>query len=161
MSVPTAWDHLPVQDRTRPGDGYIYLIDFSLGVVKPGRTNQPRKRLAEHDEAVSRFGGRINRWWLSPIHSAWKQNEAALLEAAAQRGRSLRGEFFADCDYDDILALAERMDFAVTPQLGVEKDRITLRRETVASYRAIGWTIPQIAAELGIGWATVHRDLAA
>jgi hypothetical protein len=76
--------------------GYLYVVEFSDGTVKVGKTsNQPKKRIGQHKSAASSFGLSMARSWESERHDRHSDTEAALL--AALRGQLPSrngGEFF-------------------------------------------------------------------
>lgn len=86
-------------------DGYIYVIEFSTGTLKAGRSNNPRGRVKTHLEHARKFGATISRLWLSVPHANYKENEAILLQELGEP--SFGAEYFASTGFDDAVAIAE------------------------------------------------------
>jgi hypothetical protein len=163
VTIPT-WEHLPRQNRNSR-DRHVYVIEFDLGSVKPGQTSDPRSRMRQHWEDAARFGGRITRWWMSPAHSAWADNEAVLLNTAREHGRWLIGEYFADLDYSVLHNMAMTLDYTPSPATPLTDERTPAewrrhsRQRQVQEMRAMGFGIRSIAQRLGVGVGTVHKDV--
>lgn len=86
---------------------YVYVIEFSSGTVKVGQTANPRARLGEHDNAAQAHGHTIQRSWVSAPHTAYKENEGALIAFGAERWPNAVGrEAFTDADYEVIVEFA-------------------------------------------------------
>jgi len=78
------------RNRKLDPQGYIYVIEFSLCVVKVGKTNSPRIRTKIHERDVSRYGGTITRAWLSSSHYAYGVSETQLIGTAPASVDSFR-----------------------------------------------------------------------
>lgn len=86
-------------------DGYLYVIEFSTGTLKAGRSNNPRGRVATHLDHARKFGATISRLWLSVPHANYKENEQLLLK---ELGKPSHGaEYFESMGFDDAVAIAE------------------------------------------------------
>ena len=66
--------------------GYVYVLEFTSGLVKPGRTQDPRSRLGDHAKSARLFGAELADWWVSPLHDGWKGNEESLIAFASDLG---------------------------------------------------------------------------
>lgn len=107
----------PVTPRARPGEGWIYVIEFSSGTVKvgcTGRNGAPtgQRRIDQHRREAARHGVTITRQWLSPPHSAWEANERALIEHCLDAGSTRVGgsnEYFTSLDFDQAAAFAAHL----------------------------------------------------
>lgn len=86
-------------------DGYIYVIGFSTGTVKAGRTNNPRGRITSHLIDAEKFGATISNLWLSTRHANYRSNERELL--ALLGSPSHGNEYFTDIDFKGAVRLAE------------------------------------------------------
>jgi hypothetical protein len=159
------WSQWPIRRRALDPAGYTYVIEFSIGAVKVGETNHPQRRAAHHERDVARFGGTMTRWWLSDVHLNYRENESALIAAGRRLGRSLGGsEYFADCPFDDLVALAQRLQAASPMQMQITEaielpHNVKVRHIRVEEMRTSGMTQRQIAQALQISVATVCRDL--
>ena len=74
---------LPEHRRSYGRDGYVYVLEFSTGIVKVGKTRNPRARIATHIEDARKFGASIKCLWLSVQHENYSDNERAVLRAHA------------------------------------------------------------------------------
>lgn len=72
---------LPEHRRSNGYDGYVYVLEFSTGIVKIGKTRNPRARIATHVEDAKKFGATVDQLWLSEWHENYSDNEQALLRA--------------------------------------------------------------------------------
>jgi hypothetical protein len=166
MSVSQHWSEWPRRNRSFDPDGYLYVLEFSMGVVKVGKTHNPRGRVIAHSRDVARFDATLTRWWLSELHREYHANERTLIDAGARIGRPLgSGEYLADASYDALVALAERlpMSASTVKQRGEVKAKphVQQRRQRVAELRDMGNTIPEIVSQVGASLGTVWLDLQA
>ena len=101
-----------VGDRVS-AEGFIYIIEYSTGLVKPGRTTRPDARMSEHRGSAARHGIQIARKWVSQHHANYDANEAILLDYCNRHGRRMsnRSEFYSDVSYDDVLAVAQQLSY--------------------------------------------------
>jgi hypothetical protein len=165
MSISVHWSEWPARDRLLDPQGYLYVLEFTMGVVKVGKTNHPQMRALQHARDVGRFAGSIQRWWLSDIHLDYHATERELIQAAAQAGRQLTAdEYFADCSFDAMVSVARRL--RLRPALGAQRHQATAiaqrrkaRQVRVMELKAAGMTERQIATALDVSPATAHRDL--
>ncbi|MCW2901184.1 MAG: putative DNA-binding protein [Streptosporangiaceae bacterium] len=97
-----------MRNRRLDPQGYIYVIEFSFGVVKVGKTNSPRLRIRAHERDVGRFGGSIARAWLSFAHHGYSSSESELIRATSELGTQLveSAEYFRDCSFEAVVNLA-------------------------------------------------------
>jgi len=118
------WSEWPSRNRRLDPQGYVYVVQFSLDVIKVGKTNSPRVRMKIHERDVSRYGGAITSAWLSSAHHGYGESETALIRATAEMGRQLGSvEYFKDCCFADVVDLAANI-------------------ETSAKARFVPWGIP-------------------
>jgi len=110
--VPAAtWLGLPAAPA---GVGYLYVIQFSSGTIKVGRTGDPASRLRGHRRHAWAFGVSIARAWVSNAHPEHEATETRLIDFAASTatGDRARREFFHGADFDKLVryatTLAER-----------------------------------------------------
>lgn len=106
-STGVTFAELPEIRRARGDglDGYLYIIEFSTGTLKAGRSNNPRGRIKSHLDDARKFGATITRLWLSAPHSGYKENEALLLEQLGDP--SYGAEYFTSTGFDDAVTIAE------------------------------------------------------
>ena len=101
-----------MRNRRLDPQGYIYVIEFSLGVIKVGKTNSPRSRIKSHGRDVGRFGGSITRAWLSTAHHGYDLSETELIRAISKLGTQLveSTEYFRGCPFDEVVHVAGRIE---------------------------------------------------
>jgi hypothetical protein len=103
---------LPEILRADSIDGYLYVVGFSNGIVKVGKTGNPRGRIGSHRDGAERFGVHIEDLWLSVPHRNYSVNERSLI---ALMGESRHGAEYFDCkSFEAAVEIAEReLDFQV------------------------------------------------
>jgi hypothetical protein len=96
--------------------GRIYVIEFSNGTVKVGRTQDHDRRVAAHRSQGKKFGAVITDQWSSPEHAEWRQNESRLIDIAKDLGGTVAAnEYFTGVSFADVVARAQELTF--TPAL--------------------------------------------
>jgi hypothetical protein len=95
---------LPVHRNSDGRKGYIYIIEFSTGVVKVGRTTSPRQRIDGQLYTASKLGVEPTNIWLSAFHEDYKANEVELLGLL---GAPARGTEYFRVEYSHVVKLAE------------------------------------------------------
>ena len=103
------WSSLPEKPVVLSRDcaaGWLYVVEFTFGVIKVGRTVDPRNRIQRHIKDATRFGGTVSKFWLSSAHPEWKVNEGQLIVWSYSRGRQTFGEYFADLGFDAAVTYA-------------------------------------------------------
>lgn len=88
-------------DGTR---GYLYVIEYSTGVVKVGRTTSPRQRIRSQTYVAAKLGVEPVSVWLSDYHENYKANEEALLTSL---GAPMRGVEYFDESFSVVVQHAE------------------------------------------------------
>lgn len=68
-----------VETSTVEFGGYLYIIEFSTGLLKVGKTRNPAKRLDQHRHHAEAFGLSITRYWVSEAHDNYGENELRLI----------------------------------------------------------------------------------
>lgn len=86
-------------DKTK---GYIYVIGFSTGRVKVGRSTSPRQRVGHQVTAAKGIGVEVENIWLSVYHLGYAENEATILNAL----NSPKSEY-VNTSYDEVIKIAE------------------------------------------------------
>ena len=92
--------------------GYVYVIKFGNDMIKVGRTKDARSRVSGHRKDARTFGTSLARWWVSPLHDGWLENEEALKSLAHELGGTpVSPEYFNGVSFDDLLAKACELPF--------------------------------------------------
>lgn len=90
-------------DGTR---GYVYVIEYSTGIIKVGRTTSPRQRIRAQAYVASKLGVEPVSVWLSVHHENYKANEVSLLAAL---GSPMRGSEYFDVKFEVAVKHAEAL----------------------------------------------------
>jgi hypothetical protein len=86
--------------------GSLYVVEFSNGIVKVGKSFIPTRRLEQHRLAAEAFGLHIVRSWVSERTDRYDEAETKLLGCLGRRrGES---EFFTG-GYDNAVAVAQHV----------------------------------------------------
>lgn len=97
--------------KTKVG-GYLYVVGFDNGLVKVGRTSNPKVRLSTIKGAARTHGATVVSNWLSPLHLSFKPNEKALIQAIREAGgSSAQREYFRGVAFDRAVAEASVLDY--------------------------------------------------
>lgn len=82
---------------------WVYLIRFSSGTVKVGRTKRIDPRIQEHEKNARAHGASVSETWCAMVHDGCAA-EDALLSEARRAGRPVPGnpEFFEGLDFDTL-----------------------------------------------------------
>jgi hypothetical protein len=95
---------------------YVYIIEFDGGLVKVGRTNNPKNRITAHAGNVrSVSGAKINKQWVSVKHSNYSENEANLINFCSSKFDKNEGagrEWFVGCNFESIVCYAECLHYS-------------------------------------------------
>jgi hypothetical protein len=129
------WRPVP---RDAENGGYLYAVAFDNGVVKVGRTLNPRGRLTNHRSGGRVFGAELTDWWVSPRHDCWEANEGTLIELAHQLGGIPTGgaEYFTGIDYDQLVEKAQALNFSAPAAVTVSKKDAARRAARMADWLA-------------------------
>lgn len=102
------WDYV-----VKHKQGYVYVIEFSSGVTKVGRTLDVIRRLAQHKTEALKHGHTMVNEWNSSRHVDWIKNERQLISYCARRSGlpSYGGEYFTNVDFDEIIEFAEALSY--------------------------------------------------
>jgi hypothetical protein len=87
MTTPNVFTEIP--GKSEEG-AFVYVIQFSSGVVKVGYTRNPAQRLKQHADAAKRHGGGIAKYWVSQPHAQANENERCLIGPGLRRRHPLR-----------------------------------------------------------------------
>jgi DNA-binding XRE family transcriptional regulator len=101
------------------GCGYVYVIAFSNGTVKVGKTTEPATRFASHANTAASFDIHITGWWLTDEHSSYSRTEQAAIAAAdallVSPATKTRREYFHGLDVNDVVAACAAIGLAQAP----------------------------------------------
>lgn len=95
---------------------FVYVLQFSSGVVKVGYTANPAQRLKQHADTAQQHGGDITKHWVSQPHAQANENERRLIAFCADRaprvtGNEKAGEYFTGLDFEEVLAYAKSLPY--------------------------------------------------
>jgi len=92
--------------------GHLYVIEFSTGMVKVGKSQNPAERIETHRGNASAFGSEIVGCWVSEAHDNYSANETLLIRAMHSLGGiANRAEYFMGVKADDAVAAAQGLEF--------------------------------------------------
>lgn len=99
-------------------NGFIYVIEFTGGVVKIGMTTNPVGRITSHAHNARSFGLDVEQIWISPEHCEYQENERRLLASASLIAEPMHGrEFFRGVSSEVVLKMANALSFEpITPE---------------------------------------------
>jgi hypothetical protein len=84
--------------------GHIYVIRFSTGACKAGKTIDYPRRLKEHETDARRLRVTVAGQWCSAPHWNYESNERELLALLGKP--SAAQEYYHDVDFDHVVTLA-------------------------------------------------------
>lgn len=135
-------------ERAEDGHGYIYVIGFSNGTVKVGSTARPRMRFTQHRGDATKFGLRVDEWWISEALPDYRDRELDLIANANEmdnEGRLGRDrEYLQGVPFHAVAELAQ--DIATDSGVFGEDDEVPAEtveerkcriREEVATWPAL------------------------
>jgi predicted GIY-YIG superfamily endonuclease len=146
--------------------GHLYVIEFSTGVIKVGRSVNPATRLKEHTREAGRYGVTVLNAWASAEHEGIVQSERQLVDYARTQGTEAGGyEYFKGASFDAIKEYAESIDHNACADLAT-KERKVLDPEFVkqgqvvrAEFDARGLTTRQVAKKSGVSYEIINARL--
>jgi hypothetical protein len=100
----------PQHKRSNGLDGYVYVIALSTGLVKVGKTANPRGRLGAHISNAHKMGVDVIGVWLSRRHENYSENEQSLL---IRLGTAERGNEYFRRDFAEAVKIARSLHFRV------------------------------------------------
>lgn len=90
----------------RPKMGRLYVLEFSTGIVKVGRTCG-RDRVAQHAKEASRYGVSVVRHWMSDSVDGYTRIERAIIRACLLEGQLAHGSEYFRMPYERALAIVQ------------------------------------------------------
>lgn len=105
-------------------DGYVYVVEFSDGTTKVGRTKNPDKRIDHHRRDGEKFGILIEKVWCSSIHRDYEATEAGLIRYAIGAGKGQGGyEYFTSLKFDNAVRFVEKLDVRSSTEYQISSDK--------------------------------------
>jgi hypothetical protein len=101
-------DHLATV-ATHGGHGFLYVIQFSIGTVKVGQSQDPHRRVASHRRDADAFGVQIARMWVSGPHVEFRDTEQSLIAHCAEHSTRSKKEYFHDLDFNLAVRIADSL----------------------------------------------------
>jgi hypothetical protein len=87
--------------------GHIYVVEFTSGVVKVGKSTAPKARLASHVHHALIHGGGVRRSWASARHHGCTETERELIAYCKKDGVAAFGkEYFTGVSFADVRGFA-------------------------------------------------------
>lgn len=118
--VPDQPNELILTESRTMRAGHVYAVQFSTGVVKVGQTRQLKARLADHAKTAQAHGHTVHESLLSPPHTNYLANEAALIAFCSSRGTLIAGrEYFEGCDMQEVAFFFGEL--TITPPTNADK----------------------------------------
>lgn len=100
--------------------GYVYVVEFGDGTVKPGMTRNPRRRMEQHVDSASKFGVALERFWISPAHDDYWKNERLILDSV--RGRcEMNGEYLNGITFEEVVEIAQGLRYELMSDAELEE----------------------------------------
>lgn len=116
---------MPRKAKYPTAEGYIYIAQFSTGIIKVGKAVDPKARLWDHEAAARKMGRHITRSWVSVVHSNYGANESALIAYGKAHGILANGaEYFTRIAFKELVEYAETL-----PCLPLDHEAQQRRRE--------------------------------
>lgn len=96
-----------------PKSGSLYVIEFSTGIVKVGRSENPTQRLQAHRGHAYSLGVAILYDWYSPVINNFIVAEQTLINWCVHRATTQRSaEYFTGIDPHEAVMFAETLIMA-------------------------------------------------
>jgi predicted GIY-YIG superfamily endonuclease len=96
-----------------PTAHHLYVVEFTDGVVKVGRTSRLRQRINQHTTDASDRGAERARSWASHDHTYEDalEGEQTLINFCREQWRAAWGrEYFAGADFDEVADYGHGID---------------------------------------------------
>lgn len=95
-------------------NGYLYVIEAS-GIIKVGKSIDPKSRVASHRGEGAKYNRAISRFWISPSHANYEENERHLIKALTEQATPADGgrEYFVgdEMTFSDAHRIAHELEF--------------------------------------------------
>ncbi|MCG5462910.1 hypothetical protein MED01_001023 [Micromonospora sp. MED01] len=102
------------------GKEHLYVLQFNNGVIKVGRTADPRTRNVRHERDCGRYGLTIERRWFSGEWAGAHWAEQQLITILAKIGRRTPAgrEYFQDVAFSIACEQARQVYYTTCPTCG-------------------------------------------
>lgn len=127
----------------------LYVVSFSSGTVKVGRTSTVSSRLRTHIRNAAVHGHSTEDLWISEAHDNYAANEKALIRYGASRWESVAHEYFRSASFKDLVLFARCLTYTGTPDpfdqpelTPAQEEAMFRREERQARRRAHSNSIP-------------------
>lgn len=96
-----------------PGyEGRVYVVEFSSGLVKVGRSQNVRRRVSQHRGTAEAMDLSLARVWVSPPHENHTETERELIAFGIARAtRRIRDEYFVGCTFERFMDCVRRLEY--------------------------------------------------
>lgn len=134
--------------------GYLYVIALSSGLVKVGRSRNPRSRIDSHARNAAHHGAEISDLWLSPRHDNYEKNESRLIRllgSATVGNEYFNVPFLAAVQAAESLSLLVMTDAERTNAKQQRKKRAEAFARSMLDYPQDKVSV-RVPAEFPIGW---------
>ena len=127
---------------TRADRGYVYVVEFTSGVVKVGKAANAKARIATHAAYARIHGGDVRRSWVSVKHRGYDDTERSLIAMCRQLGVQAFGkEYFRDVRFESACEYASEV--IVNRKRREYLDRLI---EAVGGDLSVTWQAAHLAA---------------
>jgi hypothetical protein len=129
----------------RQNSGFIYVIQFSTGLLKVGQSRDLPKRLKQHRDGAHRQRQAVVSSWGSPRHTSHTANEDRLISFCLKHyGPAVHGkETFENASFAEVVSYAESLSFPVLT--GQDVDRLMRKEDGVAELARLRFQATQVA----------------
>jgi len=93
----------------RSTSGHLYILEFSTGVMKVGRSFQPVARIATHTRSALVHGVEVRQSWTSVEHDGCLDTERQLIAFCQDIGEQIDKEYFRGVAFDAAREVAGRL----------------------------------------------------
>lgn len=141
--------------------GHVYVIAFSNGITKVGKTRNPAQRMGAHQADARKFSLTITDEWMSPLHAEWESNELKLKYFAAGLADVPTGrEYFSNVSFASVADRAAELTFTLPPagEAGEGATPVPPHATLRAIREAHGLTSPMLAAKIADRGVKVDPD---
>ncbi len=148
-------DSLPRVPSAGTDYAHLYLIEFSTGVVKVGRTISPKERLATHTRSARIHGVDVLRSWVSERHHGCVGTERQLIDLCGRLGARVEAEYFRGVPFDKVQMFALLLAGCAASKhaLGVRTEEDRKRRAYLDRLTAAA------SGDLSMTWKEAHERL--
>jgi hypothetical protein len=128
------------EQNARKGYGCVYVIGFSNGVVKVGKTKSPERRMTDHKSTLGMVAN-ISSAWVSDYHLNYSKNELILINKLNNGGKEIGFAVFE-----------EIVEFAKCLYLNIECDdeyQSRIKKEAIQQEHNVNVSLSAMKKDLG------------